>query len=289
MIIVAGGDSFVWGTELKDTVGDDSKSIMRDPKNGFKKVDRFPIDIPIKRSSRSTFFALLAAEYGMHYECVARAGNANQAIARQVLDYCESHKDIDKFVLVSWTFTNRYEFRFPFKTQTFSDHWESINTWTVADLDELEAASVDNREMKIRLVQARRAAKVNGVYEFSRAYIKHLGHSEYWEVYSSLLSIVMLQNYLDLHGIPYMFTIADNCVLDNYTINNCDQSIASLYDQLDFDNWYIFPGNKGFYQWAMENKYPVGDTHPLEEAHYDAAQLMKYKFNELVTKCNKQN
>jgi len=40
---------------------------------------------------------------------------------------------------------------------------------------------------------------------------------------------------------------------------------------------------RGFYQWAVENKYKVGPQgHPLESAHVDAAGLIKEKFNELV-------
>jgi hypothetical protein len=35
----------------------------------------------------------------------------------------------------------------------------------------------------------------------------------------------------------------------------------------------------------VENKYKVGvDGHPLEDAHKDAAELIKEKFNELVKK-----
>ena len=56
-------------------------------------------------------------------------------------------------------------------------------------------------------------------------------------------------------------------------------------------NWFWFPAGtesgqttspRGFYQWACENKYPKGETHPLEEAHLAAYQLIKEKFNELV-------
>ena len=263
LVLVAGGDSFIWGTELRDQKGVYSKS---------------------------TFTALLAKSKGMHYECVARPANANQAIARMVLNYCESHKDIEKFVTVSWTFTNRYEFRFPFTTQTYQDYWESISTWTVADLKEIEKEVGNGMpEVMKKFLSGRQADKINGVFDFSEAYMKYLGHSEYWEVYTSLLSIVMLQNYLDLNNIPYMFTLSDNCILNNFTIGSRDPSISSLYNQLDMSNWYIFPEGKGFYQWARENKYPVGETHPLEEAHADAAQLMKDKFYELVTKFNKQN
>ena len=42
---------------------------------------------------------------------------------------------------------------------------------------------------------------------------------------------------------------------------------------------------RGFYQWAVENKYNIGpDGHPLEQAHHDAEILIKEKFNELVKK-----
>ena len=100
----------------------------------------------------------------------------------------------------------------------------------------------------------------------------------------------MLQNYLKLNNIPYFFTFANKDLLYNSTIDKQDVSINSLYQQIDFDKFFVFVGDpqedgkkeKGFYQWAIENKYPVGATHPLEEAHIAAALLIKDKFNELV-------
>ena len=95
-------------------------------------------------------------------------------------------------------------------------------------------------------------------------------------------SILELQQYLELHMIPYMFTCVDNCVItDN--------------PEIDWTKWYLFPPGtvaiqetlvpRGFYQWAVENKYSVGpDMHPLEDAHLSAYNLMKEKFNELVKK-----
>ena len=81
-------------------------------------------------------------------------------------------------------------------------------------------------------------------------------------------------------------------------IQNADKYISSIYEQIDFNNWFWFPQGhqanetqdpRGFYQWALENKYPVGTTHPLEEAHQAAAELIKEKFNELVKKPLEQN
>jgi hypothetical protein len=93
--------------------------------------------------------------------------------------------------------------------------------------------------------------------------------------------ILDLQIYLEQLDIPYLFTCVDNCVVTNNP-------------KIKWNNWYFFPAglgqnqtetSRGFYQWAIENKYSMGlDGHPLEQAHQDAAILIKEKFNELVKK-----
>lgn len=101
--------------------------------------------------------------------------------------------------------------------------------------------------------------------------------------------IISLQQRLKKFNIPYLFTCVDNCIITNNP-------------KIDYDNWYMFPSGelnkwgrnpgltlvpRGFYQWATENKYSVGsDGHPLEQAHQDAYNLIKDKFNELVQKNN---
>jgi hypothetical protein len=101
-------------------------------------------------------------------------------------------------------------------------------------------------------------------------------------------SIIEVQELLKLNKIEYIFTCADNCIRTNN-------------DAIDWDRWFWFPAAhpteiynthtpRGFYQWAVENKYPVGiDHHPLLEAHRDAAALMQGKFNELVKTIGKSN
>lgn len=94
--------------------------------------------------------------------------------------------------------------------------------------------------------------------------------------------ILQLQEFLTYLNIPYLFTCADNCVVTNNP-------------KIDWSKWYLFPVipnsgwhpnelPRGFYQWALENKYELApkDKHPLEQAHRDAAILIKEKFNELV-------
>jgi hypothetical protein len=255
-MIIAAGDSFVYGSELA--------------------------------SPANTFTALLGAN-----ECVAWPGYSNDAIARTTIERCEQGGVAG--VVVSWTFPGRYEFRFDYDTGQKKSPWYAINAWTIkSDIESIkeEFISEDNNilEAQKRTIEL---ARQTGVANFAEVFYKHVGGSEYWEIYSSLKEIVYLQNYLVNKNIPFMFTCADNCILYNYTINSPDSTISSVYKQIDLARWFWFPEGqgkdqteapRGFYQWAVENKYPIGTTHPLEQAHQDAAKLMQGTFNELVKK-----
>lgn len=255
-MIVSAGDSFVYGSELQ--------------------------------SSDNTFTALLGAD-----QCVAWPGFGNDAIARTTIERCEQGGVTG--VIVSWTFPGRYEFRFAYDTGQKKSPWYSINAWTIrSDLDSIDKEFV-TKDAGILATQKQtiERARQTGIASFAETFYKHVGESEYWETYSSLKEIVYLQNYLLIKNIPFMFTCADNSIFNNYTVNNADSIVTSLLNQIDHSRWFWFPEGKGsnqtesprgFYQWAVENKYDIGTTHPLEQAHIDASKLMQGKFNELVKK-----
>ena len=269
MIIVAGGDSFIHGSELADQKG--------------------------VSASNNTIPALLAKSIDATYQCVAQPGNANNAIVRQVMNFCESNKQQELFVFVMWTFTHRYEFRFNYRTGRRDSPWYSMNLWDIVD----DVSSIQRQFANFDPVvfdshiNNKKILETVGLTEFVKMFYKHVGNSEYYETYSTLKEILFLQQYLTSNKIPYMFVPADIYLEDNdtYLRHNKDPSMVALYNQIDWTRWYTFtPGTqanetcapRGFYQWAVENKYPVGTTHPLEDAHQDAAKLMQEKFNELV-------
>ena len=108
MNIVAGGDSFVYGSELKDC---------------------------IRAHSHSTFPALLTHDVKQTYRCTAWPGIGNDAIARRVIDELYIHRihgaqARDLFVIVNWTFPGRYEFRFNYDTGQRTGHWYAITPHT---------------------------------------------------------------------------------------------------------------------------------------------------------------
>ena len=156
MIIVAGGDSFVWGSELA--------------------------------SPDNTFTALLGAD-----ECVAWPGFGNDAIARTVIERCEQGGI--SAVVVSWTFPGRYEFRLNYHTGQKKSPWYCINPWTITeDIDLIENEFVTKDKWILYDQQKTIArAKETGATDFAKIFYQHVGATEYWEIYSSFKEIVYLK------------------------------------------------------------------------------------------------
>ena len=271
MILVAGGDSFIYGAELKDQIGG---------------------------PSQSTFPALLAKHQNMEYVCAAWNGNANNAISRMTMRACQemSKRGQSVFALVMWTFVHRFEFHFNYDTQQEISPWYSINSWSIEEDENniFKFFKNENKDIQAHMAETLKKDKEIGITDFAKTFYKHVGNNEYYEMYTSLKEILFLQNYLESKNIPYLFIPADISFQEheNY-LRRKDGYLSDLHDQINWNNWYMFPKGKeanetrsprGFYQWAIENKYNVGTTHPLEDAHYDAAELIRGKFDEMVKK-----
>jgi hypothetical protein len=258
--LIAGGDSYIWGNELSD---DDGSS----------------------RYSTRSWPALLANYLGYEYVCKAQYGDSNGAISRHVLNACEQHKDSDLIVVVQWTFGGRYEFRMRYATNQIDSPWYSISGWTKEeDMSVItESFQTMNQEILDSHIAHIKQAKDLGIADFARSFYDHVGDSEYYEIYSTLKEIVFLQNYLEIKKIPFLFTASNSTLFksDVFTITHADETITALLDQINWDKWFKFPGKThpvGFYRWARENNYPIGTTHPLDEAHIDAFNLIKKRF-----------
>lgn len=271
MILVAGGDSFVFGSELSD------------------QIDHSP--------SKKTFPAQLAKLIGIDYVTTAFPGNANSAISRMTLRKCQElrHQGKKFAVLIMWSFVSRYEFRFNYQTRQRNSPWYSISPWTIeSDLKKIsDNYFTPNSGIEYQQLENILTARNSGVADFASVFYKHVGDSEYYEMYSSFREFVFMQNYLKLNNIPYIFLSASDVFYrhDNY-FRSKDPWLTDLYEEIDWNQWFFFPAtsvnltqeHKGFFHWATENKYPMGTTHPLDVAHDDAVKLIWEKFNELVTK-----
>lgn len=234
MTIVVGGDSFIWGSELADSAIPFNNETLEPARQVI---------------SQSTFTALLAQDMGQQYECVAYPGFANGAIRRTVMNVCERLQDID-LVFVCWSFPSRYEFRFVYDTGERWRNWYSITPWSTLDsvLTVQKEFHTENEVVLQNHIEHLERAKRTGTNEFAKAFYKHVGSSGCYELWSSYTEIVILQQYLQLKNIPYIFTTVDECLIENRR-HWPEESISTLYNQIDFSRWIMFPGNRGFFTW----------------------------------------
>jgi hypothetical protein len=240
--LIAGGDSFTYGSELNDCHINDVEVV-----------------------SHLTFPALIAEELELDYCCVAKPGYSNNAIRRTVIDECERSHDI-KLVMVMWSFPNRYEFR-------FGDTWEQISAWsTVTSIEEIKKSFViDNPIVLEHHANKLKRDQTLGITDFAKSFYDHVGSNKHWETYNFLSDVLILQQYLKSKNIPYLFTSVDETI--SQAGNYVDGSLSTLRSLIDIDSWGWF-NNRGFYTWAKYMKFPFATTHPKEQAHQEAAHII---------------
>ena len=255
---IAGGCSFTFGHELSD----DQQG-----------------KVPSKKS-----WAYRLKPTIHEYVCTAHPGTGNSGIARRVFDAISSHDDIE-CVVVMWSFLSRYDWAMPRHIDLENTRWATISPWdtTMAD-DERHRALAGSEVQQEQWTRRQNLMLETGVKPFAEAIYRHAAN-QYHETYLSWKSIIWLQNILEKRKIPYMFTLADNSLFYELYKHHKDQDsfMNALHSEIDFTKWFSFGERMmGFNQWALLNEYERGTTHPLDQAHADAVQLMLPTFNKLI-------
>ena len=257
--LIAGGCSFTLGNELSD-------------------------DVDGRTPSKKSWAYELAEQTNRDYVCTAFGGLGNPAIARRVFNAVANTKDVDS-VAVMWSFPSRYDWAMPRHTSLEDKRWTSISPWD-ADVNQEDTMSVvSGSESQTEWWSARNnLLESTGVKPFANAIYRYAAN-EYHEIYLSWKSIIWLQNILEKREIPYMFTLADNSLFYNELNQHKDQDelMLAMHSEIDFTKWHTFGDRMmGFNQWSLMEEYPRGVTHPLDEAHSDAVQLMLPTFKRLI-------
>ena len=255
---IAGGCSFTFGHELSD-------------------------DQQGQTPSKKTWaYGLKPKDH--QYVCVASPGSGNSGIARRVFNAVSSNPDVD-CVVVMWSFLSRYDWAMPRHKDLEKTRWASISPWdTETGNQEAFSSLSGSPEQQEQWKSRNEMFKKTGVREFANAVYKYAAN-QYHETYLSWKSIIWLQNILEKKQIPFMFTLADNTLFYDEFKPHKDQDgfMTALHNEIDFTKWFSFEERMmGFNQWALLNDYPRGTTHPLDEAHRDAVQLMLPTFNKLI-------
>jgi hypothetical protein len=263
--IISGGCSFTLGNELSDDT----------LKKGLA-------------PSNKTWAKGLCNLVEGNYFCTANYGIGNSAIARRIFDYISKNKT--DMVVVMWTFISRYDWAMPRSKYLEDTRWASITPWDTKEKQSEVFKTLANSETQQEQYKLRRdQLDSTGVKQFADALYRYAAN-EYHEIFLSWKSIIWLQNILEKKNIKYFFTLADNTLFYNEMTphNKMDPFMENLHKEINFTNWFSFGERMmGFNQWASLNDYPRGTTHPLDEAHKDAVQLMKDKFLQIYNKENK--
>jgi hypothetical protein len=220
------------------------------------------------------------------YICKAYAGSGNSGIARRVFQAISTYPtDEIRCVVVMWSFLSRYDWAMPRHRVLEDTRWASISPWDTNEGNEEAFSNLAGSETQQQVWSTRRNKFIEaGVRDFAESIYKYAAN-QYHETYLSWKSIIWLQNLLEKKKIPFMFTLADNSLFYNEHELHKDQDpfMSSLYNEIDFTKWFSFgPRMMGFNQWALLNDYERGTTHPLDQAHADAVQLMLPTFNKLI-------
>jgi len=207
------------------------------------------------KPSNKSWVSLYANKKGYNHITEATCGISNVGIARKVISAVENEV-VDK-VIVQWTFIDRFELRWN------NDNYQTFAWWNSKDY------STDNKFVN----EFRGKNKANT--EIATLWYKNI-HSKNTAYYYYIKSKVELGNYLNFKKIPYVFLDAENIEIpktDDIYINSYT-NISKNFNNLSFDGM-------GFYDWATNNNFPVGNEgHPLDEAHRAAFELIQQDLDE---------
>lgn len=122
-------------------------------------------------------------------------------------------------------------------------------------------------------------------YGFSLTGGNHRGIKKYWYKYfysqekaelDYWAYVVLIQNFLKIKNISYLFTSAydKNFLIENK--NNTGKSYFNnkIISHIDFDNFYYYKKDKGFLSFCKKYNFEIINNHPVESAHRNFSNLL---------------
>jgi len=209
--------------------------------------------------SSKTWPALYANTRGLAHHTCSACGLSNTGIARYVVDVLETYS-FDA-VIVQWTFTNRYEFRLN-KTDKSGSFFNLITPWMSKEYTN-EIGYTVKPPIEVQ--------------ELATSVFRYID-SDSTQYYLMLKTQFDLANYLRFKNIPFVFTYGGELPENTQS----DKSISILENAANEIPFVKFEGS-GFYNWAVNNRYPCGDHwHPLDQAHRDAFDLIQHDLDSVL-------
>jgi len=291
-LVISGGDSFTFGSELRDTHNE-------------------------LTPSKTCWANLIANKLNAKHCNTGRGARGNSFITRHVIYKVNQalrlgYKPEEIFVQVMWSFWSRSEIAVNFHTQTpFDSPWyylyphmaedESKSEWVMNAIKEhsikkFRFANGDTKADRFAksLHSEYKTRKELGLVDFAKHHYTITDNLN--DIYKSLKSVLLLQNFLENRNIKYMYTYVDFTIYEAFlNMEPKNKFVNNLRDAIKFYGWYTFPGYHkyewdketittpyGFTDWTKRHGYEIGVSHPLEKAHANAADLIYERVKEII-------
>lgn len=272
-LIISSGDSFTFGAELES-------------------------DNPMYPNPNS-WSGLVAKRFCVEHINTARSSRGNSYIARQIIHQTtcalEQLPAQEIFVLAMWSFSNRHEFALAQDFSAWDSPWFGLTPYTAEDesrsdwFSALSKSTPHYEPTRLNLKQTWKRNHQLGMVDFAQQFVAKIQGRALHDSYTTASEILRTQDFLDQRNVGYLFTYVDqhawNGIHNDAKQDPGSHYLASTRQQIKFDQWYHFPGHRGFKDWALQNNYEFATSHPLEPAHQAAANLI-YTY---ITEKEKQN
>jgi hypothetical protein len=241
--LIAVGDSFTWGNDLKD-------------------------GNTIENPSNFTYAALTAQALDREYICTAVPGCGNGTIMRRCIEAVEKNINDDLLVTVMWTFPHRLEMITRIRSPILRsyDNFYPVSHWHQLNFeDKIAAFGVDMDAGRLKFYENEHKEFLRtGISDISKAITDYADQNFYF--YETIKSMLLLKLYLEQHNINYFFfTACEKAELRNLITQDTQIRIFNYLAKRA--KWIEAPS---FYEWAKNNNYKIGGSmHPLEDAHKD--------------------
>jgi len=273
--LIAFGDSFTWGSELKDALDGTLSDV-----GSFSTYKKYHSKIRIGKFSdsdfnhritaitagysRSTWTALYANKMNMEYRCFANPGCSNSTISRKFFKYLP-HITVDDFVVLNWTFIDRWDI--------YDENYEDEEMKILLESETMIDVDVSTNPYR----DSWRTVRPYDKSEISTLYFKYL-QSELWNKFETLKLMLLVSSILKNMNISFMMTCTDELILDKKY--HCPDYVDTIQNIVEPDIFWF--NGMGFNSWAQECGFPMGkkNGHPLEEAHQQAFEYVmeNYEF-----------
>jgi len=275
MKIVSFGDSFVYGSELKNEI-------------------------------HGAWPAIIAKDLDCNYETYSVPGCGNDCIAQQIYNYFSKHSASDTLAVINWTWMSRWDFYITKNSCNFFDinyiKEDMYDSMAGADWPTYEQFVKGNytvdekidREL-LKFCRSYIGASVgkwftlgptcstkklnwmseNAAKNLTKFYSNFTGQSVLWNKFRNLQTILSCQYFLETYNIKNIQTYMDHELFDRSFKELCPEYIMVLQNIVE-PKLKLFTKNMNFLEWARHNQYKVTNSpgdHPLEDAHHAAANL----------------